>query len=131
VDLKLNWTERTCPICGSRKEAQVFAESNINVKGLTEYAFASRKFPEYMHPRLVSCAECAMLYANPALSAETLGGLYREAAFDSREESQMASFTYREILHGLLRNLPDRDGAIDIGAGDGAFCERLIELGFT
>src|SRR5204863_8334959 len=28
-------------------------------------------------------------------------------------------------------HLPDRDGALDIGAGDGAFLERLLDLGFT
>lgn len=131
MDVKLEWTERACPLCGSVKEARVFAESNINIKGLTEYAFASRKLPEYMHPRLVNCAECGMLYGTPALSAETLAGLYREAAFDSQEESQMASLVYRRILQGFLASLPDRDGAIDIGAGDGAFCERLLELGFS
>jgi len=131
VNEKLNWTERTCPLCGFAKESRVFAESNINAKDLTEYAFASRKLPEYMHPRLVNCAECGVMYANPALSADTLGGLYREAAFDSREESQMASFSYTGILQKFLGNLPDREGAVDIGAGDGTFCERLIELGFT
>jgi SAM-dependent methyltransferase len=129
--MKLEWTERGCPLCGSVKEARVFAESNINTKGLTEYAFASRKLPEYMHPRLVNCAECGMLYATPMLSAETLAGLYREAAFDSYEESQMTSFVYRRILQRFLGSLPDRNGAIDIGAGDGAFCERLLELGFS
>jgi SAM-dependent methyltransferase len=84
-----------------------------------------------MHPRLVSCASCGMLYGNPVLSPSTLFNLYREAAFDSREESSLASFAYRRILERHCPGLPDRRGAIDIGAGDGTFCERLVELGFS
>ena len=129
--MTLEWTERACPLCASPRAARVFAESNIDPEGLTEFAFASRKLPEYMHPRLLECAECGMLYGNPVLSPSTLSDLYREAAFDSHEESCLASFVYKRVLEKHCGNLPDRRGAIDIGAGDGAFCERLLELGFS
>src|SRR5262249_28249691 len=39
--------------------------------------------------------------------------------------------TYARVVRGLLASLPDRAGALDIGAGDGAFLERLLELGFS
>jgi len=129
--MTLEWTERGCPLCGSARTARVFAESNIDPEGLTQFAFASRKLPEYMHPRLVDCADCGMLYGNPVLSEETLSNLYQGAAFDSQEESRLASFAYKRMLEKHCANLPDRKGAIDIGAGDGAFCERLVELGFS
>jgi SAM-dependent methyltransferase len=129
--MTLEWTERACPLCDSRGAGRVFAESNIDPEGLTQFAFASRKLPEYMHPRLVDCADCGMLYANPVLSAGTLSNLYQAAAFDSQEESRLASFVYKRMLEKHCANLPDRQEAIDIGAGDGAFCERLVELGFS
>jgi SAM-dependent methyltransferase len=131
LETAFEWTGRVCPLCGSSRESRVFAESNIDLKELTEFAFASRKLPEYMHPRLVGCAECGMLYGNPVLSPGTLSNLYREAAFDSQKESRMASYAYRRILERHSDDLPDRRGAIDIGAGDGAFCERLVEMGFS
>jgi SAM-dependent methyltransferase len=129
--MALEWTERGCPLCGSPRAARVFAESNIDLEGLTQFAFASRKLPEYMHPRLLDCADCGMLYGNPVLSADTLSNLYHAAAFDSQEESRLASFVYKRMLEKHCANLPDRRGAIDIGAGDGTFCERLVELGFS
>jgi len=128
--MTFEWTERTCPLCGSNKEARVFAESNIDLDKLTEFAFASRKLPEYMHPRLLECGSCGILYGNPVLSPDSLSVLYREAAFDSHEESELASWIYFRIVQDYLGRLPDRKGAIDIGAGDGTFCERLLESGF-
>jgi SAM-dependent methyltransferase len=83
-----------------------------------------------MYPRLVVCKGCGLLYGNPILSARSLELLYRHAAFDSDDESQLASFVYKQVVAKYLDQLPDRDSAIDIGAGDGAFCERLVELGF-
>ena len=56
---------------------------------------------------------------------------YRDAAFDAAGESRFAARTYEEVAARLLPNLPDRAGALDIGAGDGAFLERLLELGFS
>lgn len=125
------WIHRPCPLCNSSNDSHVFAESNIDLATLTEFAFASRKLPEYMHPRLVECADCGMLYGSPVLSADTLSNLYQAAAFDSQEESRLASFVYKRMLEKHCASLPDRKGAIDIGAGDGAFCERLVELGFS
>lgn len=127
----LAWVTRACPLCGSNEQDRVFAESNIDLNRLTEYAFASRKLPEYMHPRLVECSNCGLLYGNPVLSPDCLSVLYENAAFDSRQESQLASLAYKAIIQRYLSVLPDRIGAIDIGAGDGSFCERLLELGFS
>lgn len=128
--MSLEWIKRVCPLCGSANEARVFAESNIDVEALNQYAFASRKLPEYMHPRLVECG-CGLLYGNPVLSPSSLAALYRDAAFDAQSESEFASHSYAKTLAKYLDHLPDYERAIDIGAGDGAFCERLIELGFS
>ena len=65
---RFEWIDRPCPLCKSSNDSRVFAESNIDLATLTEFAFASRKLPEYMHPRLVECADCGMLYGSPVLS---------------------------------------------------------------
>jgi SAM-dependent methyltransferase len=109
----------------------VFAPAAIDESRLDSFSFSSRKSPEYMHYRLIACPSCDLLYANPAPAPGALASAYRDAAFDSSEESRFAADTYIEILAGILNRLPDRAGALDIGAGDGAFLERLLDLKLT
>ena len=122
---------RPCPICGSVDESQVYSDAHFDLARLDEYAYASRKIPEYMHYRLITCPVCDLLYASPAPSLESLARAYRDAGFDSGEEARYASQTYAGYLPAIIRRLPDGDGAIDIGTGDGAFLRELLAAGFT
>jgi SAM-dependent methyltransferase len=122
---------RPCPICGSADESHVYSDAHFDLARLDEFAFASRKIPEYMHYRLIACPVCDLLYASPAPSLETLARAYRDAGFDSGEEARYASRTYAAYLPAIIHRLPDKDGAIDIGTGDGAFLRELLAAGFT
>ena len=128
--MKLDFIPRACPLCGG-EDAQVLVEATIDEGKLTASAFASRKVPEYMHSRMVECNLCGMLYANPVLRQEDLADAYKDASFDSGVESRLAAVTYRTLLEPHLGALPSRTNALDIGAGDGAFVEELLALGFT
>ncbi len=121
---------RPCPVCGSQDFSKVFADANYDFGKLDGFAFASRKTPEYMHYRLISCPICGLLYSSPIPEAINLNKAYEEASYDSAQEAQCASRTYAAFLKRIKERLPDLDGAIDIGAGDGAFLERLLENGF-
>ena len=127
--MKLDFIPRACPLC-SGKDARVMVEATLDEGRLTASAFASRKLPEYMHSRMVECKGCGMLYANPVLRPEALAEAYKDASFDSGTESRLAAVTYRGILEPHLAALPSRNSALDIGAGDGAFLEELLALGF-
>lgn len=127
--MKLDFIPRACPLCGG-EDARVMVEATLDEARLTASAFASRKLPEYMHSRMVECNGCGMLYANPVLQPEALAEAYKDASFDSGTESRLAAVTYRQILEPYLAALPDRNSALDIGAGDGAFLEELLALGF-
>ena len=94
-------------------------------------AFASRKPPELMHWQLVECATCDVLFASPAPHAELLADAYRAADYDSREEARYAGATYGRLVRRLLSRLPADGGALDVGAGDGAFLEVLRASGFA
>ena len=118
-------------MCGSTAENKVVAELKIDAAGLTEFAFASRKYPEYMHPQMVECAECQLVYGNLVPARETVIGAYEKAAFDSGQESLFASRTYARIVAGQLKQLGSHKTALDIGAGDGRFLESLLALGFS
>jgi SAM-dependent methyltransferase len=124
-------TERTCPVCGSADASHVYAESNVDAARLDRFAFASRKLPEYMHHRLVECRACDLLYASPVPATPELAKAYEEAAFDSGPEAHYAARTYARFLPEICASLPDRNGAIDIGTGDGAFLGELLAAGFT
>lgn len=123
--------ERTCPLCGSSADSMLFAEARIDPQRLGEFAYASRKLPEYMHLRLLFCRGCDLVYTSPAPDVSELEGAYRDAAYDSRGEALYAARTYAAHVRGMIQRLPDRAGALDIGAGDGAFCAELQKLGFT
>jgi|GEM_PF-83110 len=122
---------RSCPLCGSDDESQVFAEAHFDLAQLDEYAFASRKMPEYMHYRLISCPVCDLLYASPIPKKDQLATAYQAAAFDSAEEAHFASRTYGRVLRAIARELPNRVGLLDIGTGDGAFLEEARAARFT
>jgi SAM-dependent methyltransferase len=122
--------DRACPLCGSRSAAAVI-ETSFDPSRVGRLSFASRKPPELMHWRLVTCASCGLVYASPAPTGEQLLREYHDAGFDAGDESRYAAATYAGVVAKLLSSLPDRDGALDIGAGDGAFLERLLDLGFT
>ena len=78
---------------------------------------------------MVRCLRCRLLYANPVLDSSILGTAYKEATFDSQNESKLAALTYRKLLSYKLSSL-NSGSALDIGAGDGAFLEQLLDLGF-
>lgn len=84
-----------------------------------------------MHHRLLLCASCELLYSSPVPESESLVEAYQSAAYDSAPEARLAARTYAGLLKPVLERLPDRVGALDIGAGDGAFLKELLDLGFT
>jgi SAM-dependent methyltransferase len=126
----LDLETRDCPICGSSSRSVPVAEARIDTGKLDDFAFASRKRPEYMHHRLVLCEACDLLYASPAPTAEALHQAYGDAAYDSAEESAYASATYGDVLTKVVTRLPPTGGALDIGTGDGSFLSVLLAAGF-
>ena len=123
--------DRSCPLCGDTQSSSLFAEARLDPARLGEFAYASRKLPEYMHYRLVCCHACDLIYASPVPDLSELTSAYEAAAFDSQTEAVFAARTYATQVRLFCSQLPDRCGALDIGAGDGAFCRELQALGFT
>lgn len=121
---------RSCPVCATGEEGRVFLEARYDTAKLDEFAFSSRKAPEFMHFRLVRCPHCDVLYASPAPSAASLASNYEEAAYDSATEAEYAARTYGRYLGEILRELPRRETALDIGTGNGAFLAELLKAGF-
>ena len=120
---------RACPVCGATGGSE-FMSARIDASELDEYAFASRKFPEYMRQRLAECATCDTVYASPLYDFGGIAAAYDAAAFDSKQEAVFASRTYAGLVRPLLQRLPATSSALDIGTGEGSFLEELLDLGF-
>jgi SAM-dependent methyltransferase len=129
--LPMDLIVRSCPLCGSQDFSNIFVDANFDVRRLNHFSYASRKTPEFMHYRLVICPYCDLLYANPIPREDIIAKNYKEASYDSTEESRFAAATYAGFLPKIINRLPDRHGAIDIGTGDGAFLEHLLAQGFV
>jgi 2-polyprenyl-3-methyl-5-hydroxy-6-metoxy-1,4-benzoquinol methylase len=128
--MELQMRSRACPVCGSDHDYRIYADAQFDASRLGAFAFASRKLPEYMHYRLNECRRCDSLYANPLPTRESLQRAYVDAAFDSGEEARYASQAYAEFLPAILDGIEQREAALDIGTGDGAFLEQLLPHGF-
>ena len=128
--MKLIFEDRFCPLCGSSASTRLFAEARFDASRLDEMSFSSRKTPEGMHHRLLECTKCDLLYASPVPTFESTNNAYREAGYSSSEEARYAAATYATLVERIETELPDLRGAVDIGAGDGAFLQRLLAAGF-
>ena len=77
--------DRLCPLCGESHVSSLFAEARFDPARLGEFAYASRKLPEYMHHRLMQCSRCDVIYASPVPDTSELESAYEAAAFDSQQ----------------------------------------------
>jgi SAM-dependent methyltransferase len=121
--------DRKCPLCETTKIVRTVVKDTFDEAKLSSFSFSSRKSPEQMHFRMVLCAECCLLYASPIPVLDWFQDEYEKADFNAEEESAQAASTYSEYLMAFLGKLPDLKGALDIGAGDGTFIEKLVEAG--
>ena len=120
---------RPCSICGTPAH-KTWMPAKVDFSELNEFAFASRKLPEYMHFELSLCTHCDLVFANHVPTDKWFEQCYTHADFDASNESNFAAHTYAKELAKRLQRLPTHEHALDIGAGDGAFVSELVKLGF-
>jgi SAM-dependent methyltransferase len=95
------------------------------------FTYASRKSPEFMRHRLLRCLTCDTVYAPSPPPASLLSQAYLEADYDSGVESEFAAGDYARMLGSHVEGLPSLGGAVEVGAGNGAFLLHLRRLGFS
>lgn len=123
---------RNCPCCGAGpQQARVFLQERLDPKQLNSLSFASRKTPEFMNLRLVHCGICDLVYADTPPGQDELARAYHASDFDSSDEADDAAQAYFNAIAATLTRLRSRQRALEIGAGTGAFLDKLAEAGFT
>ena len=123
----MEWTPRSCPVCGSGYRLRLYAPAKFDSSALNEFSYASRKVPDGMHFELQRCENCQLVYVSKAPASDWVANQYHTADFDATEESGFAADTYVRYLSEHADMLPDRQMAVDIGAGDGAFLARVMD----
>lgn len=122
---------RSCPVCNTESSAaKLFLKQNIDPARVSEFSFASRKLPEFMCHQLVQCPTCDLVYANEPPDQSILAHAYHVASFDSAKEADDAAAAYGKAVLPVMRNLKNKEAALEIGAGTGIFLEVLKAQGF-
>jgi 2-polyprenyl-3-methyl-5-hydroxy-6-metoxy-1,4-benzoquinol methylase len=123
--------ERGCPLCDDFSPSRVLTQESLDLDTINEFTFSSRKKPDNMRYKMVVCLNCDLAYAKRVPTFEWLRSNYVNASFDTGLESRHAAVNHASILDRIISKLPDFNGALDIGAGDGAFCSELLQRRFT
>lgn len=109
----------------------MFLEENIAPAKLSGFSYASRKTPEFMRHRLVRCTRCDLIYVATPPAQEDLAEAYQQADYDSSEEANDAADAYFRAMGAILRSLPSKAAALEIGAGTGVLLDHLKSNGFS
>ncbi|PZN93524.1 MAG: hypothetical protein DCF31_12305 [Alphaproteobacteria bacterium] len=132
MDLVASLQHRDCPVCGAAAaDATPFMASTLDSTRLSPESFASRKVPEFMSYRLVTCATCAVVFASEAPAAGALANAYHQADYSSADEARFAAEIYAEALRPFVEGLSRRGIALEIGTGSGVFLGHLRDMGFA
>jgi SAM-dependent methyltransferase len=124
-------TARACPVCGNADESHELYPERIDPARLGALSYSSRKEPENLNLRMVVCPACELLYAPRVPPKEYLDQAYAGTGFDAGDEARYAAASYAEALRTRLAELPDRQSALEIGAGNGALLAHLKAMGFA
>jgi 2-polyprenyl-3-methyl-5-hydroxy-6-metoxy-1,4-benzoquinol methylase len=123
--------QRNCPVCNSdTSHSKNFIDENIDRQKISTYTFSSRKEPEWMCYQLIKCLSCELVYAPRPPSVTELASAYHQADFDSSEEANDAAVVYIREIESVLKTLPEKKIALEIGCGSGIFLELLHRKGF-
>ncbi len=125
-------SQRACPVCNApASTARLFRAQSIDPAKMSAFSFASRKIPEFMSHRLVQCPDCDLVYADNPPDQAVLAHAYHVSDFDSAQEADDASAAYIRAVQPVLKRLPHKQAALEIGTGTGVFLEALRAHGFA
>jgi SAM-dependent methyltransferase len=121
---------RHCPVCGPQagqrtKYRATFTESDLNAA-----IFSARRMPDRCHFQFVECAGCGMIFSNPAATAQTLAGLYRESAVTYGRQQEQIYDSYAPVLDRGLARVRQRGTFVEIGGGNGFMLAYGAKQGF-
>src|SRR4051812_35123402 len=99
---------RYCTLCGPQAPKTVRYPATFDEKDLNAEIFSARRSPDRKHFRLVECAECGIIYSDPACDPSRLAALYEEGAVNYDSQEEQIYHSYAPVLDRALARLPRR-----------------------
>lgn len=119
-----------CAICGEPTPGAVLFPERLGSSTFGSDLFSARRRPDRRHYRMIRCAHCGLVRADPVLESERLPELYRGSHLSYRTEIPWLKKTYGEFLERFVSR--SRRGALlEVGCGNGFFLEEALARGFN
>jgi 2-polyprenyl-3-methyl-5-hydroxy-6-metoxy-1,4-benzoquinol methylase len=87
--------------------------------------------PDRIHYRLLQCSRCGLIFSSPILSEKTIANLYKASNVTYDHEIDSLKDTYGRYLQKTLQYVRKNPRLLEIGAGNGFFLEKAIDMGIT
>ena len=119
-----------CAICETEGPVTERWPATFDVRSFTPEIYSARRMPDRVHYRMVECDSCGLVRSDPVLDDDVVSVLYAQSTFDYGDELEGLRATYGAALARLERCVPNRDGILDIGCGNGFVLEIALDRGW-
>lgn len=122
--------DRFCTLCGPSAGKKVKYKPNFSAADLNAAVFSARRAPDRKHFRLIECAECGIIYSDPACDPSQLPSLYEKSAVTYGSQEEEIYQSYAPVLDRALKLVRGRNSFIEIGGGTGFMLKYGAKHGF-
>jgi SAM-dependent methyltransferase len=129
--MSLQLQPRDCVLCGPQAAKHLKYAASFSAEDLTPKIFSARRGPDRKHFQLMRCADCNIVYSDPACDPAQLGGLYAasEVTYGAQEEEIYKS--YAPILDQARALTRGRKSFVEVGGGSGFMLRYGQTHGFS
>lgn len=120
-------TNLKCDLCDSKKYVVIYKRKGKESK---KYLISDNSYG--VHPQIVKCFDCGLIYCYPRINKETLVKKYKNFVDVVYEKERVARIENQsQILYNLQKFLPKKGKILDIGAATGAFLQVAKKKGWN
>jgi SAM-dependent methyltransferase len=123
--------DSVCIICGDNDAVRMLYPASMTVDQATAKIFSARRLPDRLHPEMMRCDQCGLVFPRRQADTALLKSLYEDSTYLYADLAPFITKNYiRAVRHALPSQQHHRLRAIDIGCGDGFMVKALFDEGF-